>query len=207
MNYDIKQHALNTNISSLSGDYGDIPENIKRSVINLMEHECNQSKSDEFKSTNNLDPYINQLLHQISKNKKKIIINWNALHTDILKKYNDRGVGYIGYSFVKSYFINSCGDAINLDFINILFPSTATIWIVDLAYIDSGFLEKVIEFLQSKQNKKIWYFEMEIQKKYGKSNIDLQCKKYKHQFNKIGYNFFTGYQCEEYTLLAIKFGF
>ena len=83
---------------------------------------------------------------------------------------------------------NPSFDAVNLNFIKILFPSVTVISINNLSYICSNFLNKVIEFISSKQNTDFWYFGMNIQRKFGKSNIFSQCQIYEHKFNKLGYD-------------------
>ena len=128
------------------------------------------------------------------------------MHENILEEYNLDYGGYIGYSFVKSYFVNQSLNEINLDFINILFPSITQIIIRDLSYINGDFLEEIIKFLLDKQNTDFYYFELRIEKKYGKSNIDLQYKKHKIKFNEIGYELFSGYLYESYYLVSRRFG-
>ena len=63
-------------------------------------------------------------------------------------------------------------------------------------------LENVIQFLRNKQNTNFWYFSMELHKNSGKSNIELQCKKYQNDFNSIGYVCVIAYSYQTYQLVA-----
>eukprot|EP01084_Bolivina_argentea_P133827 236196_1 len=57
----------------------------------------------------NVNGYIRMLFDQICKNKQWCVINWNAMNVNILDKCDDLSGGYIGYSFMKSLFVeNDC---------------------------------------------------------------------------------------------------
>ena len=48
---------------------------------------------------------------------------------------------------------------------------------------------------------------MSISEQYGRSNMDSQCKKHEHEFNKLGYDFFVCHNSDVgYALVAKKFG-
>ena len=176
------------NISLLLGDNkynNNIPPIIKKLTIRLIEHECNRYYPSKYLLYPNLYQYVDKLLHNICTNKTRIDINWKTMNVDILKEYNKDTCGYIGYSFLRKYFCDKNYESINLDFINILFPSITIIKVSNLSLICSYFLDNILKFIQ--KNKKIIYVELEIAKEFGYSNL-YQFEHYRTKFKKVNFH-------------------
>ncbi len=91
------RYALGGRDSNVPLNEYDIPMKTKELVVSMLESECNRYKPNKLvKYSNKLPEYIDMLLHQMCKNKKKIRIDMIAMKVSIVKKYNYDYQGYTG---------------------------------------------------------------------------------------------------------------
>ena len=71
-------------------------------IIGMIEHECNRNcdKPNNYKKYTNLHPYVENFLHTFCYNKKWIVLNFEAMNTDIRTMFDHHDMpitgGYIG---------------------------------------------------------------------------------------------------------------
>ncbi len=87
MNDDIV-HSLELNLEKLKVNT-DISSRIKRITCDLIDHEANKYKPNQYKMHKNLHTYIDKLLHNICLAKKSICVDIETLNSGLLKKEID----------------------------------------------------------------------------------------------------------------------
>ncbi len=124
----------------------DISFSMKNLTQRLIYHELNKYLPNRYKMFDNLDEYIDKLLHQICLNKQNLRVNWNTMNIDVLKEYDDQYGGYIGYTFLKQIFCNEKYEGVKIDVFNMLFPRLKNVIISNLSCVNSNFLMMISIF-------------------------------------------------------------
>eukprot|EP01084_Bolivina_argentea_P256249 431343_1 len=187
---------INTNkthyISLLDGNYNGINKNIKKLVIRLIEHQCSKSNPKKYAKFLNLHPYADRLCDQFFNSQTQMSLSWQQLNIDILKKYDRKNSGYIGYSFLSSYFCSDKVEGLKLEFVNTLFPSLTNISITNLSGSCLGFINDILQFICTEKDCTVECIALFISNNCQYSTVTRACLEYETKFQQIGWEIFCG---------------
>eukprot|EP01084_Bolivina_argentea_P215175 365292_1 len=133
-------------------DYGGkkITKFTKLLAIKLIKHELSRYDSEKYKRYNAINPYIEELLHNICIKKEFAFINWKLMNCE-LHHYIDHG--YQGYLFLKLLLCEQNCEMIKFDIVTDLYPNIESVWVDELSGISLESVSCIYQYLSNNKTK------------------------------------------------------
>eukprot|EP01084_Bolivina_argentea_P114578 203947_1 len=164
---------------------GAVPIDVRHQYVTLklIKHELGRGKFQK------LEPYIQQLFHNVCVKKKKFIIDMQSMQIDIVDNMHDAQGDYCGYAFLKHLFCEEPFEMIKLDVVTRLFPNLKYISVLKLSSISTECLDAILKYLSANKDTNVSYFILKVHSA-GNNPMEFPrlALRYQPQFARLNYN-------------------